>query len=136
MFLKCNSISFWSNYQVNKLVSTVFDWKLGIYCERMEPHVLFEALSIILFFLHLARILIQWHRSTWFCYGVAEVHLRSNFWRRNRIRAQNCKLLLFFKYERTIKKSHFSAFNFTIDMYYFDFSNRRYCRLKKKLQVS
>ena len=33
--------------------------KLGIYCERTEPYVLFEVLSIALFFLRLARILIQ-----------------------------------------------------------------------------
>ena len=29
------------------------------YCERTEPYVLFEVLSIVLFFLSLARILIQ-----------------------------------------------------------------------------
>ena len=36
-----------------------FYQKLGIYCERMEPYVLFEVLSIVLFLLRLTRILIQ-----------------------------------------------------------------------------
>ena len=46
-------------YQVYKKVSAVFYQKLGIYCERTEPYVLFEVLTIVLFFLRLARILIQ-----------------------------------------------------------------------------
>ena len=36
-----------------------FYQKLGIYCERKEPYVLDEVFSILLFFLRLARILIQ-----------------------------------------------------------------------------
>ena len=44
---------------VYKLLTTVFYQEFGIYCERTEPYVLFEVLSIVLFFLRLARILIQ-----------------------------------------------------------------------------
>ena len=43
---------------INKFLP-FFDQKLGIYCEIMESYVLFKALFIVLFFLRLARILIQ-----------------------------------------------------------------------------
>ena len=62
MFFQCDYNNF-----IDKLLNVsdvqigfrLFYQKLGIYCERTEPYVLFEVLSIVLFFLRLARILIQ-----------------------------------------------------------------------------
>ena len=69
-------------------------------------------------------IVYRLHRSTWFCYGVAEVHFRSNFWRKNRIRAQNCsisssfRIILTWKCEKHGFSLYFSIDNFT-NFYYF-----------------